>query len=308
MTIAFIHRGTAILPEITAYRNFFEALGYRTIECHPDEVILRKPEIEWHFLGINKRRQNPAALVIHEYASLSAAPFASIKNWLKKALNTKPDFRIFLNDYTRVGLNFKDEVPWGIRSTIYIPGNSAVIQPKKYDFVYAGTLEKSREPEKWLNWFAPGGPLEKKRLLVLAPLRADLKKTFAFPWIQFHDPVAPGEVNYFLQQARFGINYQPDCPPFNQQPSSKLLAYAAAGIPIISTDYQWVREFMKSYGGAFYLIDTADPKIDFKAIENFAFEAPNLKEWTIEFQLERSGILGFLKKTGFYPEGIKPEI
>ncbi len=308
MTIAFIHRGTAILPEITAYRNYFEALGYRTIECHPDEIISLKPEIEWHFLGMHWRRRNPTVLVIHEYASLSAAPFASFKNWLKKALNTKPDFRIFLNDYTRAGLNFQDQVPWGIRSTIYIPGKNAVIQQKKFDFVYAGTLEKSREPEKWLTWFAPGGPLEKRSLLVLAPRRAELEKVYAFPWIQFHDPVAPCEVNEYLQAARFGINYQPDCPPFNQQPSSKLLAYAAAGIPIISTNYQWVREFLKSYGGAFYLVDIHDPKIDFKAIENFTFEAPDLKEWTIEFQLERSGILDFLKKTGFYPGVIKSEI
>ncbi|MCU0385246.1 MAG: hypothetical protein MUE38_04400 [Flavihumibacter sp.] len=309
MTIAFIHRGTAILPEISAYRNYFEGLGYRTVECHPDEVKRLKPEIEWHFLGKHLKRQNPDALVIHEYASLSAAPFAGLKDSLKKVVNTKPDFRIFQNEYTRDGMQFNDKIPAGIRSSFTIPGNTLKENPSKiYDFVYAGTLHRSREPEIWLSWFTPGGPLEKRSLLVLAPRRPDLEKAFAFPWIQFHDAVAPGEVNAFLQQARFGINYQPDCPPFNQQPSSKLLAYAAAGIPIISTDYQWVREFLKSYGGAFYLIDTNDPKIDFKAIENFAFEAPNLKEWTIEFQLEQSGILGFLKKTGFNQEVIKPGI
>jgi hypothetical protein len=300
MTIAFIHRCTAILPEITAYRNYFEALGYRTIECLPNQVATLKPAIEWHFLGMHLNKQNPGALVIHEYASLSSAPFAGLKDSFKRVFNTKPDFRIFQNEYTRDGMHFKDKIPAGLRSSFIIPGISLQDnQNKIYDFVYAGTLHRSREPEKWLSWFSPGGPLENKRLLVLAPRRTDLEKSFALPWIQFHDPVPPGEVNAFLQQARFGINYQPDCPPFNQQPSSKLLAYAAAGIPIISTEYSWVQEFLKQYGGKFYLVNAEAPQINFSDIENFPFEQPDLKEWTMEYQLARSGIVDFLVKKGY---------
>lgn len=302
MTIAFIHRGTAILPEIAAYRTYFEAIGYTVIECGPDAVATQKPDIEWHFLGMHRRRQQPGGLVIHEYASLSAAPFAKGKDRLKRALNTQPDYRIFLNEFTRTGLNFRDEVPWGIRSTIFLPGKNIANPVKKYDFVYAGTLEKSREPEKWLNWFLPGGPLENKQLLVLAPKREELEKKYNYPWIRFHGKVRPEEVHELLQEARFGINYQPDKSPFNQQPSSKFLAYAAAGIGIISTRYEWVQEFRERYGGAYYMVETRAPEISFTDIEQFPYEQPDLREWTMEYQLERSGILAFLKQQGYYPE------
>lgn len=296
MIIAFVHRATAILPEIVAYQQYFNRLGYQTLVCTPEDLKNLQPDVEWHFMGFHYQRTSSTAILIHEYASRSAGHFAGLKDLLKKWINIRPHFRIFLNEYTRKGLHSKDGVPWGIRSTIYFPPEQqGVIPDKKYDFVYAGTTEASRQPEKWLSWFAPGGPLEGHSVLVLGPRRKDLEQMYAYSWIHFHDTVPPTEVNYYLQQSRFGINYQPDIPPFNQQPSAKLLAYAAARLPIISTDYAWVREFQKKYGGTYYFIDQPG-HLNWEQLNCFPYSFPDLSEWTIDYQIKKSGILEFLRE------------
>ena len=303
MTIAFVHKGNAILPEIAAYRKFFESMGFSTLEANYHENNWHTADIHWLFMGIYPRRASREALLIHEYASLSAAPFASAKNLLKKWCNCQPDFRIFLNEYTRKGFSFRDDIPWGIRSTVIVSGFGNLSQPeKKYDFVYAGTLEKSRKPEQWLRWFLPGAPLENRELLVVGPRRKELEQKFAYPWIHFHRQVEPHLVNEYIVQARFGINYQPNCEPFNRQPSSKLLSYASVNLPIISTDYQWVRDFQKQYGGQYFFIPAGSDKFTWKQILEFSYETPELKEWSVEYQIKQSGILEFLSSKGYLPE------
>ncbi|KYP16056.1 hypothetical protein [Flavihumibacter sp. CACIAM 22H1] len=296
MTIAFVHASTAILPEIAAYRQYFTNLGYQTRECSLAELSKNPADIEWHFMGIHTRRTNPSALLIHEYASRSAGRFGRLKDQLKKWINIRPDFRLFLNEYTRAGLNFTDQLPWGIRTTIYFPVDQPSGNPEKiYDFVYAGTTEASRQPEKWLSWFAPGGKLEGRSLLVLGPLRKQLVKKFPYQWIHFQDTVPPTAVDSYLQQARFGLNFQPDTAPFNQQPSAKLLAYAAAKLPVISTDYAWVREFQRNYGGTYFFLN-GEKAPTWEALTSFSYHFPDLSKWTLDYQLKNSGILAFLEK------------
>jgi len=296
MTIAFVQKANVILLEIAAYQQYFEQLGFQTLVCSPAELRQIQPDIEWHFMGIHSRRSNPTAILIHEYASRSIGPFTGFKDLVKKWLNVRPNFRVFLNEYTRKGLNFKDNVPWGIRTTIYFPAEQQSVLPdKKYDFVYAGTTEASRHPEKWLSWFVPGGPLEGHSVLVLGPRRKELEKKYAYSWIHFHDTVPATEVNHFLQLSRFGINYQPDRTPLNQQPSAKLLAYAAAGLPIITTDYAWIRDFQKKYGGAYFFLGRSGI-LNWEELNRFTYSSPDLSEWTIDYQLKNSGIPEFLQQ------------
>lgn len=302
MLIAFIHNGRALLPEIAAYRRFFESKGLRTTECFPQEVPAIHPDIEWHFMGSHFRRTFKDNLVIHEFASLSSAPFRKLKDFAKRQLNTTPDFRIFQNEYTRLGMGFTDAVPWGYRSVFIFesPVRELSSGPPLFDFIYAGTLDQSREPRQWLRCFAKDGPLANYTVLVLSKPDKDLQQQFRqFPNIIFHGQVPPDEVAGFIRQCRYGINYQPDKEPFNRQPSGKLLAYLAAGVPVISTDYEWVRDFQRQYGGNYFFLNRDLSNFTLKNLEDFPFSFPDLREWQFTAQLKRSGIAAFLaSKTG----------
>lgn len=302
MLIAFVHNRKAILPEIAAYRSFFEGKGLRTIECLPAEVAAIQPDIEWHFMGTHFLRACRNNLVIHEFASLSSPPLRTFKDFIKRKWNTIPDFRIFQNEYTRSAMGFTDLVPWGYRSVFCFEGmqESLPESPVLYDFIYAGTLDQSREPHKWLDCFAGGGSLEGHRVIVLS--RPDLRlqaRYQNFSNIVFRGEVAPGQVDNYLSQCRFAINYQPDKAPFNQQPSAKLLTYVAGRIPVISTDYAWIREFQQQFGGRYFFLNPTLSNFTWENLENFSFEFPVLDQWSFRAQLKRSGVCNFLaEKTG----------
>lgn len=302
MLIAYVHNRKAILPEIAAYRGFFEGRGLRTIECLPADVAAIQPDIEWHFMGTHFRRASRNNMVIHEYASLSSPPLRTFKDFVKRKLNTLPDFRIFQNEYTRSAMGFTDRVPWGYRSVFYFEETQEALPESDplYDFMYAGTLDPSREPQRWLDCFATGGSLQGHRVLVLS--RPDLRLQARYqesPNIVFKGEVAPGQVGGYLSRCRFAINYQPDKAPFNQQPSGKLLTYCAGRIPVISTDYAWIREFQQQFGGKYFFLEPNLSNFTWENLENFSFEFPALDQWSFLAQLKRSGVCNFLaEKTG----------
>ncbi|HLO82001.1 MAG TPA: hypothetical protein VK166_13630, partial [Chitinophagaceae bacterium] len=100
MTIAFIHDHLSFLPEIEAYQAFFSQKGFITMvldfkEWKNSSVNI---DVEWMMMGTDSSKRTNA-LRIHEYASSSAPPFLKLKNKFKSTFNTKPDFRLFLNDY-----------------------------------------------------------------------------------------------------------------------------------------------------------------------------------------------------------------
>ena len=99
MTILFITGDNAILPEIDAYISFFSR--YPCVHTKMVFTTTRhhvQSDVEWYFMGMHRRRNNNA-ITIHEYASASVPPFASLKNRLKKALNCRPDYRLFYSEY-----------------------------------------------------------------------------------------------------------------------------------------------------------------------------------------------------------------
>lgn len=302
MLIAFVHNKKALLPEIAAYRHFFEGKGLRTTECLPAEIPDIHPDIEWHFMGTHYHRKFRNNLVIHEYASLSAPPFRKIKDLVKRETSTKPDFRIFMNEYIRNSLSFNDGIPWGYRNMIYVKDDNPPqdVIPPLYDFIYAGTLDKSREPHKWLDCFAEGGSMSKRTVLVLSERNEYLQRKYkACSNIRFAGPVPPDQVAGYVHQCRFGINYQPDREPFNRQPSAKLLTYAACGLPVVSTDYAWVREFQQQYGGNYFFLKTDLSNFTWENLNRFHFAPPDLSECGINFQLKQSGVCEFLaSRTG----------
>ena len=113
MRIAFIHQQNAFLPELEAYHDFFSTRGIECLSITPSDINNTTADVHWHFMGTALKRTN--SITIHEYTSASTPPFANIKDLAKKTLNSKPDYRLFLNRWVHARYQFRDNVPFGFR-------------------------------------------------------------------------------------------------------------------------------------------------------------------------------------------------
>ena len=297
MTICFFHNQKAFLPEIGAYRQLFEPKGITCKTALPQEADRMDTDVEWHFMGTDTHKQKEGRIKIHEYGSGSIAPFRTWKDFGKKLLNVKPDFRLFLNQYVNERFAFNDGVPFGYRDMGV--GAEWLVQTGpppavyKYDFVYTGDLSSAREPEKLLNVFT--NFMKDKTLLVISNQYARLQALYrSSANIIFKGPYEHPVIRSMLPEARYGINYIVDKEPFNRQTSTKFLEYAACGLPVVSTQYRWIEEFRSTCGGRYYYLNQDLSNFRWHDIENFNFSPPDLSGWTWEKQIERSGVLEFL--------------
>jgi hypothetical protein len=118
--------------------------------------------------------------------------------------------------------------------------------------------------------------------------------------ITFKGPIPYNDIYAHLQEARFGINYMPDVAPYNVQTSAKFIDYAACQMPIVTSDYAWVRHFQNNYGGSFFYLQPDLKNFTWENVNGFSYAPPDLSSWTYEKQLINSGVLGFLASK-FYP-------
>ena len=150
------------------------------------------------------------------------------------------------------------------------------------------------EMDRVLKLFS-NGELSQQSLLILSKDYQDVQTRFqSYNNIHFKGPVPQSDVGKFLMQARFGLNVVPNHYPFNHQSSTKLLEYAAAKLPIITSDYPWVREFQKESGGEFYFLNEDLSNVSWKSINAFSYSWPDLSHWTWDHQIRKSGVLEFL--------------
>lgn len=297
MHIAFIHNQLAFLPEIVAYERFFAASGISCEVIRPRDLQRIQPDVAWHFMGIDRMKEAPVKLTIHEYTSASVRPFAALKDRYKRMFNTKPDYRLFLNKFVENAMGFHDNVPSGIRD-MGIPADWLHQSPNKaktYDFIYVGEW-KNRRIERLLELFATGN-MSKQSILVVSKDLAELKRRYqSYSNIHFEGPVLHERIPGFIAQAKFGINFMPDVPPFNQQTSTKLLEYAACGVPVITTDYLWVRDFQQRYRGNFFFLSKDLSNFTWDQVQAFPYSFPDMRSFTWDQQITASGIPAFLKQ------------
>src|SRR5215467_14099939 len=133
MKIVFIHPHKSFLPEIDQYVHFFSSHGITTKIFHSEDYDVTDADVEWHFLGRHPKKKKKSKVIIHEYASASTGAFHKTKDFIKHCLNTRPDYRIFLNEYVKQRLDFNDHIPCGFRD-MGIP--SSFFQMKKTDKKY----------------------------------------------------------------------------------------------------------------------------------------------------------------------------
>ena len=90
-------------------------------------------------------------------------------------------------------------------------------------------------------------------ILLIGDPPADLSNKFKdYPNIVFTGKVDYLKIPGLLHKCMYGINYIPNEYPFNVLTAVKLIEYCACGLKIISTDYEWVRNFEKRENAAFF--------------------------------------------------------
>jgi glycosyltransferase involved in cell wall biosynthesis len=297
MRIAFIHPHKAFLPEIDAYTDFFSTHGIKTEVSDPKNYPRIKADVEWHFMGKDSGKARENVIKIHEYTSASVEPLGKWKNIAKRWVNTKPAFRLFLNEYVKNAMGFRDNIPFGFRD---MGITDSFLKPaakginKEYDFIYTGSVAKEREIEKLIHCFTKNG-LSVHSLLILSRDYSELAAKYRqYPNILFRGPVSHDQVKDAILRSRFAINFIPDKEPFNQQASTKFLEYAVLKTPVITTEYDWVKKFQLRNGGVYFYLREDLGNFNWGAVNSVKYSFPDLADYSFETEIRKSGVLAFL--------------
>lgn len=292
MKILFVRTGKAFLPEIDAYVKYFNKLeGFEAYDSQllDENYSIDDFDVIWEIKGFGGVK-DASKIVVHDYASLSTGSFPRIKNNLKKWLNPKPNLRVFLNQAVKEGFKFDDNVGYCFRdmgideSFLNVKSTS-----KEYDFVYVGSVCKGRGMDKFLEEFTkrPQG-----KLCLIGNVEDEIYNKYKHNKdLVFTGSVPYGEVPIIASKAVYGINYIPDKYPFNIQTSTKLLEYLALGLKVITTDYQWVRDFEKLHGCSFYKLNLKQDGFNRDYIKSYDYKSNFAVEnhlWDVV--LENSGL------------------
>lgn len=292
MKILFVRTGKAFLPEIDAYVKYFNKLeGFEAYDSQllDENYSIDDFDVIWEFKGFGGVR-DVNKVIVHDYASLSTGSFPKVKNNLKKWLNPKPNLRVFLNQAVRQGFNFNDDIEFCYRDMgIDERFLSVKSEEKEYDFVYVGSICKGRGMDRFLAEFTrkPQG-----KLCLIGNVEDDIYNEYKHNKdLVFTGSVPYGEVPIIASKAVYGINYIPDKYPFNIQTSTKLLEYLALGLKVITTDYQWVRDFEKRHGCSFYKLNLKQDGFNRDYIKSYDYKSNFAVEnhlWDVV--LENSGL------------------
>jgi len=262
------------LPEIDAYVKYFNKLeGFEAYDSQllDENYSIDDFDVIWEFKGFGGVR-DVNKVIVHDYASLSTGSFPKVKNNLKKWLNPKPNLRVFLNQAVRQGFNFNDDIEFCYRDMgIDERFLSVKSEEKEYDFVYVGSICKGRGMDRFLAEFTrkPQG-----KLCLIGNVEDDIYNEYKHNKdLVFTGSVPYGEVPIIASKAVYGINYIPDKYPFNIQTSTKLLEYLALGLKVITTDYQWVRDFEKRHGCSFYKLNLKQDGFNRDYIESYDYKS-----------------------------------
>lgn len=254
MMIHFVHTGDAYLPELQAYAAFVEAAGHQAQLHRQIDTLPSNADVLWWMCGqvsTDLAQQFPKAFQIHEYASASVPPLAWLKDRVKRWRQAVPNYRIYQNAWVLQRMGFADTVPcefrdMGISSDFFAAPSVAC--EAEFDFVYLGEMQRLQHFLPVFDGLAQAG----RKVLLIGQMPNELEQK-----LQYHTNISRtgrvphNQVHALLQRARYGLNLVPNHLPYTQQTSTKLLEYCAAGLPVVSTDYAWVRGFEKQYGARF---------------------------------------------------------
>ncbi len=300
ISLVFERRKGVFLPEINAYcdhlRRYYPHVQALDV---PEENIgdFKAPDYRWKFLGIDRMPcANQQTRVIHEYGSLSVAPFPRTKNFIKRCINVRPFRRVFLNESVAKGFGFNDNVTTCFRDMGVADG--FFIDPlernkKEYDFVYVGGLYRDGTVIRFLEFFAKTPALG--TLLVIGDVKTDDVEHFKqAKHITFTGSMPYTRLPALMQSAHFGLNLTPLTYPFTLQTSTKLLEYAACGLKIISTPTIWAKDFEQKHNASFFWLRRNFSNLSQLDLAAHTLITPNVENYRWRNMIEKSCVMGFL--------------
>ncbi|MEX4003635.1 glycosyltransferase [Paraburkholderia sp. EG285A] len=244
MSVFILHPGKANYPEIAAYSDCLTQRGV-PVE-HGDlgalnRVAENRRAVLWCIMGLY-RALPPARFVVHDYRSLSVGRMAFVKDWIKRALNLRPNLRIFQNERMRDAMAFSDGVPslllpMGVPDWIFDVTDDGARSIPAGKFCYIGEMSRERGFHKVLGAFrnAHRDPSE-ALVLVGRPEQSILDEFRDVPGIVFTGRVPQQDALRIVRRSDHAICYFPYHRPHCFQTPTKLLEYAALGKSIICND------------------------------------------------------------------------
>lgn len=291
--------GNAYLPEHHAYVAYFAQVPDIDFVSLPQGSLPTPGEfdVELRYTGLDPFWRPAPLPVIHEYGSLSTGSLPHLRNSLKKRCNRRPLLRIFLTPDVCDEFGFHDPVPSLCRGMGVDDGFFGVARPSipEFDLVYCGSVTQSRHVHLLL------AAVQRQGLTILVVGEPEPAIHAAFrdsPGITFTGRVSRVDIPGLLVQARCAINITPDIYPFNLQESTKVLEYCAAGLPVITNFYGWIRRFEKDNRGRFLDLGDDFSGLDRAAIEAFDFVTPDVAAYRWTAVIERSGLVEALRGLG----------
>lgn len=276
-------------PEAYAYDTYLKKESVE-VQLDLEDNICPNNDINIFFMGFKPFWQQDLgkAKILHEYQSLSTAPYAKMKDVAKRVINKKPAGRIFLNDIVRKELNFSDNIPYinrdmGVDSVLFQCPDS---EPE-FDIVYAGSMEGRIGLTTEIIRLSILG----YRILLIGDVSVENRTVLnTYSNIFLTGRVSRNELPGLFRKCKAGLNYTPDLYPFNIQTSTKTLEYLASGLRVLSNTYIWSAWASKNYNAPFLWLENLNEYIDLSAYN----KASDVIVPSWENILKDSNFIGFL--------------
>ncbi len=264
-------------PEAYAYANYLKKKCV-TVQLEDESLLDSDNDINIYFMGVHPfwQKKQGKVLEIHEYQSLSLAPFSIVKDLIKKTVNKQPVGRIFLNEIVHNKMSFLDQVPYiyrdmGVDQELF---QHPDVDPE-YDIVYSGSVNNRIGLIAELKKLAALG----FKLLIIGDVgESQIEKFKCYDKVFFTGRVSREELPALYKKCRAGLNYTPNIYPLNIQTSTKTLEYCGAGLALISNRYEWIDNFtLKHNIKPLWLEDLTDKDI----FDNWKFDSVDMSiyEW-----------------------------
>lgn len=293
MTIrmAAIIRSSAYYPEIYAYKKFFEKFdGIKFDIIFSDDIReLLNYDADCYFIKIgfdskfNVRDKNK--IYIHDYTSCSTGSFPKIKNLIKRYFNYNADIKVFLNEFVMNEYGYHNDRDgiirdMGVDDCFFYDGE----EKNGHEFIYAGTIDDSRNISKVLYSFKRSG---RNITLVGAPADNIYYEYKNIKNILFTGVLTREETAAELKSSLYGINITPAIYPFDNQTSTKTLEYCAANLKVVCNHNSWNEKFVRQESANFLFTEDFNIPED---IESFDFVIPSMDRFHWDKVINDSGL------------------
>lgn len=280
--IAAVLPRTSYAPELFALSDYLYAkrdVSLELLEQYPAGSDRTFFDVVYIKMGFAPRWHSSDILEIHDYASASGGKYAAFKDFSKTHLSRRPVLRSFLSNTVRGRFPFRDSVPYVLRDMgvpdAFLRASALRTESFTFDLLYAGSISDSRKTDQLLHAVESSGltilVVGDPQPSILSQFRNSANVTFAgrLPYM---------DMPSVAKECRFGVNFTPDVRPYNTQTSTKVLEYLAMGLPVITNDYCWVRDFEAQSGAR--LLKLSHISLLSPEVHRFDYHIPDMSKYT----------------------------